>query len=136
MDGTTGNLSDDVGAEMEVFKSFTVEAAHRLPNVADTHPCARVHGHSFVIELWVGGVIGGRSGWVIDFADIIEAFRPLNDQLDHMMLNDIDGLSNPTSENLAIWIWDRVSPSLRGLSKVVVRDTSTSGCVYRGPRGR
>jgi len=136
MDGTTGNLSDDVGAEMEVFKSFTVEAAHRLPNVADTHPCARVHGHSFVIELWVGGVIGGRSGWVIDFADIIEAFRPLNDQLDHRMLNDIDGLSNPTSENLAIWIWDRVSPSLRGLSKVVVRETSTSGCVYRGPRGR
>jgi len=136
MDGTTGNLSDDVGAEMEVFKSFTVEAAHRLPNVADTHPCARVHGHSFVIELWVGGVIGGRNGWVIDFADIIEAFRPLNDQLDHRMLNDIDGLSNPTSENLAIWIWDRVSPSLRGLSKVVVRETSTSGCVYRGPRGR
>jgi len=136
IDGTTGGLNEDAGAEMEVFKSFALEAAHRLPNVPDDHPCARVHGHSFVIELWVRGSVGGRSGWVIDFADIMEAFRPLNEQLDHRLLNDIDGLSNPTSENLAIWIWGRVSTSLRGLSKVVVRETATSGCVYRGPRGR
>jgi 6-pyruvoyltetrahydropterin/6-carboxytetrahydropterin synthase len=136
MDGTRGSLNDEAGVEMEVFKSFTLEAAHQLPNVPDAHPCARVHGHSFVIELWVSGFVGSRTGWVIDFADIIEVFKPLNDQLDHRLLNDIEGLSNPTSENLAIWIWDRVSPALRGLSKVVVRETATSGCVYRGPRGR
>jgi 6-pyruvoyltetrahydropterin/6-carboxytetrahydropterin synthase len=136
MDGTTGGLSEETGVEMEVLRTFTIEAAHQLPNVPDNHPCARVHGHSFVIELWVSGVVGGRSGWVIDFADIVEAFRPLNEQLEHRMLKDIDGLANPTSENLAIWIWDRVSTSLRGLSKVVVRETATSGCVYRGPRGR
>jgi 6-pyruvoyltetrahydropterin/6-carboxytetrahydropterin synthase len=136
MDGTTEGLDDDAVAEMEVFKTFAIEAAHQLPNVPDNHPCARVHGHSFVIELWVSGVVGGRSGWVIDFADIMEAFRPLNEQLDHRLLNDIEGLANPTSENLAIWIWERASTSLRGLSKVVVRETGTSGCVYRGPRGR
>jgi 6-pyruvoyltetrahydropterin/6-carboxytetrahydropterin synthase len=136
MDQTTGSLSEDAGAEMEVFKSFTIEAAHQLPNVPDNHPCARVHGHSFAVEIWVSGVVGRRSGWVIDFADIMEAFRPLYEQLDHRLLNDIEGLSNPTSENLAIWIWERVSTSLRGLSKVVVRETATSGCVYRGPRGR
>jgi 6-pyruvoyltetrahydropterin/6-carboxytetrahydropterin synthase len=136
MDGTTGSLTDDGGAEMEVFKSFTIEAAHQLPNVPDSHQCARVHGHSFVIELWARGIVGGRSGWVIDFADIMEAFRPLHEQLDHRLLNDIEGLANPTSENLAIWVWERVSPSLRELSKVVVRETATSGCVYRGPRGR
>ena len=136
MDGTTGGLSEESGVEMKVFRTFTIEAAHQLPNVPDNHPCARVHGHSFVIELWVSGVVGGRSGWVIDFADIVEAFRPLNEQLDHRLLNDIDGLGNPTSENLAIWIWERVSTSLRGLSKVVVRETASSGCVYRGPRGR
>jgi 6-pyruvoyltetrahydropterin/6-carboxytetrahydropterin synthase len=73
---------------------------------------------------------------VIDFAEISDAFRPLQDQLDHRLLNDIDGLANPTSENLAIWIWDRVSGPLRGLSKVVVRETATSGCAYKGPRGR
>lgn len=136
IDGTTGSLNGETGAEMEVFKSFSLEAAHRLPNVPHDHPCARVHGHSFVVELWVNGFVGASSGWVVDFADIAEAFRPLNDQLDHQLLNDIDGLSNPTSENLAIWIWERVSTSLKGLSKVVVRETATSGCVYRGPRGR
>jgi 6-pyruvoyltetrahydropterin/6-carboxytetrahydropterin synthase len=136
VDGTTASLSEEAGAVMEVFKTFTIEAAHQLPNVPDSHPCARVHGHSFAIELWVSGVVGGRSGWVIDFADIMDAFRPLGEQLDHRLLNQIDGLANPTSENLAIWIWERVSTSLRGLSKVVVRETATSGCVYRGPRGR
>lgn len=135
MDGTRG-LNEEIGPEMEVFKTFSIEAAHKLPHVPDDHQCARVHGHSFVIELWVSGFVGGRSGWVVDFADIAEAFRPLRDQLDHRMLNDLEGLSNPTSENLAIWIWDRVVDTLRGLSKVVVRETATSGCVYRGPRGR
>jgi len=136
MDGTTGSLDGDVGAEMEVFRSFAIEAAHQLPNVPGDHPCARVHGHSFVIELWVSGFVGARSGWVIDFADIMDAFRPLHERLDHRLLNDIEGLANPTSENLAIWIWERVSASLQGLSKVVVRETAMSGCVYRGPRGR
>lgn len=136
VDGITGGKDDESGAEMELFKSFTIEAAHRLPNVPDSHPCARVHGHSFVIELWVSGTVGGRSGWVLDFAEISDAFRPLHQQLDHRLLNDIDELANPTSENLAIWIWDRVAGGLRGLSKVVVRETATSGCVYRGPRGR
>ena len=135
-DATRGGLNEDRGVEMDVFKSFTIEAAHQLPNVPDTHPCARVHGHSFVIELWVSGLVGGRSGWVIDFAEIEDAFKPLRDQLDHRLLNEIEGLSNPTSENLAIWIWDRVTPSVRALSKVIVRETATSGCVYRGPRGQ
>jgi 6-pyruvoyltetrahydropterin/6-carboxytetrahydropterin synthase len=136
VDGITGGSNDASGAEMKVFKSFRIEAAHQLPNVPENHPCARVHGHSFVIELWVSGTVGARSGWVIDFAEISDAFRPLQDQLDHRLLNDIDGLANPTSENLAIWIWDRVSGPLRGLSKVVVRETATSGCAYKGPRGR
>jgi 6-pyruvoyltetrahydropterin/6-carboxytetrahydropterin synthase len=136
VDGTRGGLNEERGAEMEVFKSFSIESAHQLPNVPENHPCARVHGHSFVIELWVSGVVGARSGWVIDFADIDGAFQPLREQLDHRLLNEIEGLSNPTSENLAIWIWDRVVGGLRGLSKVIVRETSTSGCVYRGPRGR
>lgn len=136
MDGTVGGGDDARGAELEVFKSFTIEAAHCLPNVPDDHKCARVHGHSFEIELWVSGTAGARSGWVLDFAEISEVFRPLRDQLDHRYLNDIEGLSNPTSENLAIWIWDHVSGTLRGLCKVVVRETATAGCVYRGVKKR
>lgn len=135
-DEITGERDDAGSADIEVFRSFTLEAAHQLPNVPPSHPCARVHGHSFAIELWVSGTVGSKSGWVVDFAEISDAFRPLHEQLDHRLLNDIEGLGNPTSEHLAMWIWDRVSGPLRGLSKVVVRETPTSGCVYRGPRGR
>ena len=117
---------------MEIFKEFTIEAAHRLPNVPEGHKCARVHGHSFRIEVHVSGPVDERLGWIIDFADIKAAISPVEDALDHRYLNDIAGLENPTSENLARWIWHRVAPALPALSKVVVRETCTTGCVYRG----
>jgi 6-pyruvoyltetrahydropterin/6-carboxytetrahydropterin synthase len=118
---------------MEIFKEFTFEAAHRLPHVRPDHKCARLHGHSFRVEVHVRGEVNPQMGWVLDFADISEAFRPLRDQLDHYYLNDIEGLSNPTSEVLAAWLWSRLQPELPLLSKVVVRETCTSGCVYVGP---
>ena len=106
---------------MDVFRVFQIEAAHRLPNVPEGHKCARLHGHSFRIEIHITGPVGQDSGWVMDFADLRRAFQPLFDQLDHHCLNDIEGLENPTSENLARWIWDRLLPSLPELSKVVVQ---------------
>jgi 6-pyruvoyltetrahydropterin/6-carboxytetrahydropterin synthase len=118
---------------VEIFKQFTVEAAHLLPNLPDGHKCRRLHGHSFRIEVHVTGPVTEREGWVQDFADIGAAFRPLYEQLDHHYLNDIPGLENPTSEILARWIWQRLKPSLPALSAVVVRETCTTGCVYRGP---
>jgi len=117
---------------MDVFKVFTFEAAHLLPNVPPGHKCARLHGHSFRVEVHVSGPLDPHLGWVMDFADLKAAFRPLHDQLDHRYLNDIEGLENPTSENLARWIWARLLPSLPGLGKVVVRETCNSGCAYRG----
>jgi 6-pyruvoyltetrahydropterin/6-carboxytetrahydropterin synthase len=118
---------------MDIFKTFTIEAAHRLPNVPDDHKCARLHGHSFRVELHVSGEPGAHSGWVMDFADIKAAFRPLYEQLDHHYLNEVAGLDNPTSERLAIWIWDRLKPGLPQLSQVAVHETCTSGCRYTGP---
>jgi len=117
---------------MEIFKVFQIEAAHRLPNVPADHKCARLHGHSFKIEVHVSGEVDPAAGWVHDFADLSAAFAPLYARLDHHYLNDIDGLENPTSENLAIWIWKELAPSLSGLSKIVVRETCTSGCSYEG----
>lgn len=119
---------------MNIYKEFTFEAAHRLPNVPEGHKCARLHGHSFVVRISVSGPVGEHSGWVMDFGDIKEAFHPLWKQLDHYYLNDIPGLENPTSENLAVWIWQRLKPVLPPLSKVEIRETCTSGCVYSGPR--
>jgi 6-pyruvoyltetrahydropterin/6-carboxytetrahydropterin synthase len=118
---------------MDIFKEFTFEAAHRLPNVPPGHKCARLHGHSFRAEIHVRGGVDRELGWVMDFADIKSAFQPFYDQLDHYYLNEVEGLENPTSENLARWIWDRLVPLLPGLSRVVVRETCTSGCVYTGP---
>jgi len=120
------------GALMEIFKEFTFEAAHRLPNVPAGHKCARLHGHSFRVELHVRGSANPQTGWVMDFADIKRTFQPLYDQLDHNYLNEIEGLSNPTSENLARWIWQRLRLALPELSQVVVRETCTSGCIYQG----
>ncbi len=118
---------------MDVFRVFQVEAAHFLPNVPEGHKCRRMHGHSFRIEVHVSGDVGAQTGWVMDFADLNQAFRPLFEQLDHHLLNDIEGLENPTSENLACWIWTRLVESLPGLSKVVVQETCNAGCSYTGP---
>ncbi len=117
---------------MDIFREFTFEAAHRLPNAPPGHKCARLHGHSFRVRVLVRGPVGAESGWVMDFADISRAFRPLKKRLDHRYLNDIEGLDNPTSENLARWIWRRLKPELESLHAVEVRETCTSGCVYRG----
>ena len=117
---------------MEIFKRFTFEAAHRLPNAPPGHKCGRLHGHSFSVTLHVEGTVGEHTGWVMDFADIKEAFRPILNQLDHYYLNEIKGLENPTSENLAKWIWTSLKPGLPELSKIVVQETCECGCVYRG----
>lgn len=117
---------------MNLFKSFRIEAAHRLPNVPPGHKCARLHGHSFEVEIHVDGPVDPHTGWVIDFAEIKAAFKPYYDQLDHHYLNEIEGLENPTSENLARWIFDKLKPALPLLSEVVVYETCTSGCRYRG----
>ena len=118
---------------MEIFKDFTFEAAHRLPHVPEGHKCSRLHGHSFRIRVAVDGEVGAESGWVMDFADIKEAVEPVRRMLDHNYLNDVEGLSNPTSENLAIWLWEKLAQSLPGLSRIIVQETCTSGCVYHGP---
>lgn len=117
---------------MEIFREFTFEAAHRLPNLPADHKCSRLHGHSFRVAVHITGPLMQREGWVMDFADVKRAFQPLYDQLDHNYLNDIAGLENPTSEVLAKWIWDRLFPIVPTLTQIVVRETCTSGCVYRG----
>lgn len=117
---------------MEIFKVFHIDAAHCLPNVPPGHKCANRHGHSFRIEIHIKGPVDPQKGWVIDFTDIAKAFQPLYDQLDHKYLNNIEGLSNPTSENLAVWIWKNLKPELPQLSKVVVQESTESGCIYKG----
>ena len=117
---------------MEIYKEFTFEAAHKLPNVPQGHKCQRLHGHSYRIQIWVKGELDKKLGWVMDFAEIKDAFEPLRLKLDHYYLNEIEGLENPTSEILAQWIWGRLKPTLPQLSKILVSETCTSAAVYVG----
>ncbi len=117
---------------MEIWKKFSFEAAHLLPNVPDGHKCKWLHGHSYYVHIHVTGECDPEVGWIVDFAEIADAFQPLWEQLDHNYLNEIEGLENPTSEVIAMWIWDRLKPDLPLLSKVVVGETCTAGCIYEG----
>lgn len=117
---------------MEIFKEFTFEAAHRLPNLPPEHKCSRLHGHSFRVRVCVSGPVDDRTGWVLDFGDIKALCKPVIDELDHRYLNEIPGLENPTSERIAMWLWNRIRPQLPLLSAVEVRETCTAGCRYEG----
>ena len=117
---------------MELRKTFQFEAAHLLPHLPKSHKCRRLHGHSFKAEIVVAGECDPRLGWLMDYADITLAFTPIWKRLDHFYLNDIPGLENPTSENIAAWIWTKLKPKLPLLTEVTVAETCTATCVYRG----
>jgi len=117
---------------VELVKDFRFEAAHWLPNVPEEHKCRRIHGHSFRGEVAVRGPLDPKLGWVMDFADLKRAVDPLVKRLDHYMLNEIEGLDNPTSENLAVWIWNILAPHLPNLVRVTIEETCTSRCHYYG----
>ena len=117
---------------VRLIKELRFEAAHRLPQVPEGHKCARLHGHSFKIELAVRGPVNPKTGWFIDYGEIDALWQPLYDQLDHNYLNDVPGLENPTSENLGRWVWDKLKPSLSGLERVIVHETCDARCEYEG----
>ncbi len=119
---------------MLIRKEFRFEAAHWLPHVGPDHPCGRVHGHSYRVTIELSGPVT-EFGWVRDFAEIKDAWRPLREQLDHHTLNDIDGLTNPTSEMLAIWIYYELEPKLPQLVAVEVSETRSTRAIYRGMKG-
>ena len=117
---------------VRLIQRFRFEAAHRLPHAPAGHKCSRLHGHSFRVKLVCEGEIDPKTGWLIDFAEIKRVFEPLLERLDHRYLNEVEGLENPTAENIARWIWTRLKPSLPMLSRITVAETCTAKCEYRG----
>ena len=119
--------------EVEICKEFRFEAAHRLVEVSPEHKCGRLHGHSFRVEIKARGKIDPKTGWLYDFGDISKVVRPIiEDELDHRYLNEIEGLENPTSERIAEWLWQRLKQPIAGLQEIVVHETDTARCSYRG----
>ena len=119
--------------QAEVIKTFRFEAAHSLPKAPDGHKCRRLHGHNYRVDVHVTGPVDDQTGWVIDFGQISQAVKPILDELDHRCLDDLPGLANSTSENIARFLWERIAPALPGLSAITIWETDTSRCVYRGP---
>ncbi len=117
---------------VRLVKEFRFEAAHRLPKVPEGHKCARLHGHSFKIEVSISGPVDPATGWFLDYDVVDGAFRPIHDALDHRYLNDVPGLENPTSEHLARWLWERLKPSLPSLERITVYETCDARCEYEG----
>lgn len=117
---------------MRLVKTFTFEAAHLLPTFPDGHKCRRLHGHSFRVDVHVGGNVEPARGYLMDYGQIKDACAPLREALDHRYLNEIEGLRNPTSENIAAWLWTRLQERLPGLERIVVHETCTSRCEYEG----
>ena len=117
---------------VRLTKDFSFEAAQTLPKVPSDHKCGRMHGHSFTIEISVEGEVDPATGWFYDHAKISRAMDPLLQQLDHAYLNDISGLENPTIEIMCSWFWERLALSLPGLAEIVIHETPTARCSYRG----
>lgn len=119
---------------MTIFKQFTFDSAHFLPLVPDAHKCKQIHGHTYKLTIYIDGPLDKSSGWVTDFAEVKQIVGATIDLVDHKLLNDVEGLENPTCELLATWLWDKIKKSLPLLKKIEVYETPTSGVIYEGHR--
>ena len=117
---------------MIIYKQFTFDSAHFLPNVPAGHKCRELHGHTYALTIFIEGELLAHEGWVMDFTDLKLIVKPVIDLLDHKLLNNIPGLENPTSEILAKWLWQQIKPSLAGLKRIELKETPSSGAIYEG----
>lgn len=113
-----------------ISRTFRFESAHRLPHVPTGHKCSRLHGHSYLCTVTVEGEPDPHFGWIVDFAELDAAWKPLHEALDHRYLNEVGGLENPTSELLARFVFDRYRLAHGRLVSVAISETCTSEAVY------
>jgi 6-pyruvoyltetrahydropterin/6-carboxytetrahydropterin synthase len=127
----TRPAAEDPDMAHRITKRFSFDSAHWLPNVPEGHKCGRLHGHTYTVEIALEGELDAEMGWIVDFGEIKTAFKPLEAQLDHFCLNDIEGLENPTAEVMARWLYERMKPLLPQLADITVRETANTSAVYR-----
>lgn len=125
----------DLSDRAHVWRRYTFQSAHQLPNVPLGHKCGRMHGHGFEVLLHAAQSIKS-SDISIDYDFLDEMWAPLHTQLDHACLNEIPGLENPTSENISAWIWEKLKPTLPDLSWVTVYETASCGAHFDGTHYR
>nr|WP_294895218.1 6-carboxytetrahydropterin synthase QueD [uncultured Pedobacter sp.] len=117
---------------MIIYKQFTFDAAHYLPNVSESHKCRKVHGHTYHLTLFFEGEIDPHLGWIVDFSEIKKVVKPILASVDHQFLNEVQGLKNPTCELISVWLWDKIKPLITQLKRIELKETPTSGAIYEG----
>jgi len=117
---------------MTIFKQFTFDSAHFLPRIPEGHKCKETHGHTYKLTIFIEGALDNTLGWVLDFAEAKRAIMPVLELVDHKLLNNVEGLENPTCEILAIWFWNKIKPHVPLLKKIELYETPTSGVIYEG----
>ena len=117
---------------MQIYKEFSFDSAHFLPNVPEGHKCKNMHGHTYRLKVVIEGEPDPVFGWIMDFKQLKDAVNPVIERLDHKLINDVKGLENPTAENITIWIWKQIKPLLPLLSRIELFETSTTGVIYSG----
>jgi 6-pyruvoyltetrahydropterin/6-carboxytetrahydropterin synthase len=117
---------------MEIYKEFSFDSAHFLPNVPEGHKCRNMHGHTYRLRVFIQGEIDPHYGWIMDFKDLKDVVGKVIDVLDHKLINDIPGLENPTAEIITKWIWQEIKPLLPLLSRIELYETPTTGVLYSG----
>lgn len=117
---------------MIIYKQFSFDSAHFLSAVPEGHKCGNMHGHTYSLTVFIEGMPEQKSGWIIDYGDLKKIIKPIIEELDHHLLNEIPGLENPTSENLSIWLWNKIKPLLPNLKKIELKETPSSGVTYEG----
>jgi 6-pyruvoyltetrahydropterin/6-carboxytetrahydropterin synthase len=125
-------IRDIFATDMQIYKEFSFDSAHFLPNVPDGHKCKEMHGHTYRLKVFIQGDLDPKLGWIMDFKELKDALLPVIDQLDHKLINNIKGLENPTAENITVWIWEQIRPSLPLLSRIELYETPTTGVIYEG----
>lgn len=114
---------------LKIFKVFYFDSAHFLPNVPLNHKCRQMHGHTYKLIVHIKGSAQNREGWVLDFAELKNRINPVIESVDHKVLNDIKGLENPTCENIAYWLWEKIKKEFPSLQKLELHETPTTGTI-------
>ena len=116
--------------KFQLKKIFHIESARSLPYLPKDHPCASIHGHSFQITLTLEGLLDSKLGWLIDYHEIHTKVAPVLAKIDHRLLNEVPGLTNPTTENLTAWLYTEIKKIIPELTLVTVKETQDTECSY------
>lgn len=125
-------LHGEICGKMQVYKRFTFDSAHYLPNVPADHKCRNVHGHTYRVTVFLEGDLQPELDWIVDFAEVSRIVKAVIRVVDHRLLNEIPGLENPTCEVIAAWLWKKIEPELPTLRRIELAETPTSGVIFEG----